>query len=432
MSDTRTRTVKLPSLTTELETAELLEWLVAEGDQVREGDPLAEVTTDKVEMELPSPYTGTVTELLQETGAVLELGAEMVRIETSSAESFDLGLDDEPADEATDETAEAPVEEAAAAASAEQAAEADAATDEQTADAPSDAPASTNGAARVPAPPGVRARAEELAVDLSTVTPTGSRGQVTLDDLEQARTRTDAPAPTSTPAPPSAPPRSRPAAPAPAALSEKDARRRAAVRAATARSTTRSQAIPQFTLFRRADVTERNARRDGVSWTTLVAQALAAALWRHPGLNATWDEETGTVVRREDVRIGLAVDTPTGLLVATLDDPDRLNPHEADAVVRDAAERTREGKLRPEEMQGASSTVSNLGGFGVERFTALLLPPQATILSVGTIAKQPVVVDDEVVPRLCVELGLTVDHRVADGADGARFLSTLIEFLEQR
>lgn len=440
-----TRTVKLPALTTELETAELLEWLVDAGDEVREGDPLAEVTTDKVDMELPSPYDGTVVELLQDAGAVVEVGDRMLTMAITGGGGFDLGLDDED---------DAPDEDASAAEASDDGATADGdqdaaapvegsattATDDGEADDGADATASTPAASsgsngRVPAPPGVRRRAEELGVDLTAVDPTGSRGQVTLDDVEQAAAAdTDAAAreqasgdeDAGDEAAAGGRPRTR------SASASKDDTRRAAIRRATARSTSRSQAIPQFTLFRRADVTDRDTRRDGVSWTTIITQALAAALWRHPEINATWDEEDERIVPRDEVSIGLAVDTPTGLLVATIDDPDRIRGSEADSLVRDAAGRAREGKLRPDEMRGASSTVSNLGGFGIERFTALLMPPQATILSVGAIMKQPMVFDDEVVPRLCVDLGLTVDHRVADGADGARFLSTLVELLEER
>ncbi len=412
MTDTTTRAVRLPALTTELETAELLTWLVAEGDSVREGDPLAEVTTDKVEMELPSPYDGEVAELLVEAGAVVPVGADLLLIATTGSGGFDLGLDASP-----DTSAEAGEAEEAAA----------------DAPAPTTAPSPTADLAgatseRVPAPPAVRRQADELGIDLQDVTPTGSRGQVTPEDLEQAAERRPRAA-TPAPAPPPGDVARPPARPTPRGG---DDRRRAMVRAATARSTTRSQQIPQFTLFRTADLTGRATRRDGVSWTTLIAQALAATLWRHPELNAVWDEEHNEIVQRDTVRIGLAVDTPTGLVVTTLDDPDRLHGQEADARLRAAAARARDGKLTPEDLRPASATLSNLGGFGVERFSALLLPPQASILSVGTVSPRPVARYDAIAIRTCVELGLTIDHRVADGADGARFLETLVETLEQR
>lgn len=410
------RTVRLPALTTEMDNAELLAWLVEPGAEVREGDPLVEVTTDKVDMELESPYSGTVGDLLADAGSVLDVGAALTTITTDDPAEDLLGdlpgpsgdeADEQPGDEETTAPAPAPADE----------------TDDQ---------ADTTSAGIVPAAPAVRARARDEGVELADLPRSGSRGQVTMSDLEAHVERRDAiPAtPDPEPATPSTADQrpSRPAPPPRPSGGRGD--RRSQVRAATARSTTRSQAVPQFTLFRTADLTERAERRGGVSWTTVVARSLAATLWRHRELNATWDEDDAVVVPRDTVRIGMAVDTPAGLVVVTLDDPDAVAPEAADAQLREAASRARDGKLRPEDMQAASATVSNLGGFGVERFTALLVPPQAAILSVGGVTEGPAVVDGAVVPRLQLHLGLTLDHRVADGADGARALDTLVRILE--
>lgn len=436
------RTVRLPALTTEMATAELLAWLVEPGAEVREGDPLVEVTTDKVDMELESPYSGTVGDLLVDAGSVLDVGAALTTITTDDAAEDLLGDlptagdgdgDSAPAADAaagTDGT-----DASAAAANGEGPGEGtDHGTDPTAEDGRPDAASDADAdAGIVPAPPAVRARAREAGVELADLPRSGSRGQVTMADLEAHVADRDAAASTAT-APPPPPPSvgQRPSRPAPPPPRPGGGRgdRRAQVRAATARSTTRSQAVPQFTLFRTADLTERATRRGRVSWTTVVARSLAATLWRHPDLNATWDEEHEVVVPRDTVRIGMAVDTPAGLVVVSLDDPDAVAPEAADAALRDAAARARDGKLRPEDMQAASATVSNLGGFGVERFTALLVPPQAAILSVGGVTEGPAVVDGAVVPRLQLHLGLTLDHRVADGADGARALDTLVRILE--
>lgn len=408
-------TVRMPALSATMEDAELLSWLVAVGDEVRAGQPLAEVTTDKVDMELESPYDGTVSALLAEPGTRVALGDPVASL---SSEEDDLLGD---LDLAGGAVGDAPA----------------AATD----GAPATAPAAGEEPTPVrrgivPAPPPVRKRARELGIDLAEVVATGERGQVTRADLERHRRGTaseTAEVPAAAPAGPRpavAPPSPPPRPVQPAAPSGGGSSRRRAIRLATARTTTRSAAVPQFTLYRRLDVTLARERRGGRSWVTELARALAAALWRHPACNATWDEEAGEVVPLPGVRIGIAVDTDDGLVVVGVDDPDGVDPAEADHRVRAAIDRARRGKLTPEDRDGLSTTISNLGGLGVDRFDALLIPPQPTILSVGRMVDQPVVVDGRVRVVPTMEVGLTVDHRVADGADGARLLETFATRLE--
>lgn len=420
--------VRMPALSATMEDAELLGWLVEVGDEVRSGQPLAEVTTDKVDMELESPYDGTVAELLVEPGTRIKLGA---TVATLSSEEDDLlgGLDLDgssgggAADAADDIPADAP------------------------ADASAEAAVGAGVRTRLPAaPPPVRKRAKQLGVDLAEVTATGSRGQVTHADLsafvgareasQGAARPGDGAAERSAPStatPPAArdqpSPSSPPRAVSPAQPSGDRSRRRA-IRLATARITTRSAAIPQFTLYRRIDVTLARERRDGRSWTTEIARALAAALWRHPECNATWDEDGEELVPLGGVRIGIAVDTPDGLVVVGVDDPDAVDPAIADTRVKEAIARARAGRLDAEDMQHCSTTISNLGTLGIDRFDALLVPPQPTILSVGRMVDTPMVVDGRIRVRPTMEVGLTVDHRVADGADGARFLETFATRLE--
>jgi pyruvate dehydrogenase E2 component (dihydrolipoamide acetyltransferase) len=406
------REVRLPALTTTMEEAELVEWRVEVGDQVHEGQPLGEVVTDKVDMELESPFDGTISELLVEAGSVVSVGAVVARVDTESDDLLGgLGLDGE--DEG------------------ERDADADVDADDPHPSTHADA-ATGNGRPqpRVPAPPPIRIRAREAGVDLADVTPTGRRGQVTTDDLRQyleARESAAARPATSTPAAPSA------TGAAPAAGRARDDgadRRRTAVRAATARVVTRSAAIPQFTLHRAIDLSRAVQRRNGRSWTTEIVRALAAALRDHPELNGRWNDEEQRVDTTDVVRIGLAVDVPAGLLVVGLDDPDRITPTHADEHVKDIVGRARDGRLDGSDVEGITFTVSNLGGLGVDAFDALLMPPQAGILSVGRVVERPVVVDGRIRPRLQVDVGLTVDHRVADGADGARLLDTFATILE--
>jgi pyruvate dehydrogenase E2 component (dihydrolipoamide acetyltransferase) len=271
--------------------------------------------------------------------------------------------------------------------------------------------------------------ARENGIDLRDVTPTGARGQVTPTDVkrhaESLATRAPAPA---------APAAALAAAPSSAAATVPavDDAKRLAVRRATVEVMGRSSAIPQFTLYRTLRLDRAASRRGGVSWTTILVRALAQALRAHPELNARWDETSTTTVPFGGVAVGLAVDRPgVGLVVATVADPDVGDPETTDQAVRLLADRAKTGKLRPEDMAQASITLSNLGGLGVDRFNALLFPPQAAILSAGSIKMRPVATGDGALKaELTCEVGLTIDHRVADGADGARFLDTFAGIAE--
>jgi pyruvate dehydrogenase E2 component (dihydrolipoamide acetyltransferase) len=366
-----------------MEEATVLSWLVTPGDTVTEGQAIAEVSTDKVDMELESPYAGTIQAIVAEEGATVPLGGVMATIE-SEADDLLGGLTLGGSAEAETLTPQ-PAE-----------------TQPETAPVQAEPAPST---AIVPAAPAARRIARERGVDLTSITPTGARGQITQADVE-----------------------GRPAATPPAAS---DGKRRS-VRRATVEIMTRSAAIPQFAL-RRQLVLDRAARQKaGRSWTTELVRALAAALREHPELNARWDDEAGDTVPFDSLRIGLAVDRPgVGLVVAAIDAPDLLDPDVADRDVRALVDRARSGRPKPPDMAQASATISNLGGFGIDRFDALLFPPQPAIMSVGSIAMRPVATyDGALKAALTCEVGLTVDHRVADGADGARLLQTFATLVE--
>jgi len=399
------RQIRMPALSATMEDAELLGWLVDVGDTIRSGQPLAEVSTDKVDMELESPYDGVVAKILAAPGTRVALG-EVVLLLTSDEDDLlgdlDLGDGSSPAVAPAAPAQAAPAADAAPVAAPE--------------------PGPVVGASSVAASPLVRREARRRGIDLARVSGTGSRGQITRADLERAAVPASATAPAATSAASSA---TRPAASAATGGSAKQR----AIRLATARTTIRSAAIPQFTLFRRIDVGRVSEQRQGRSWVTEIARALAGALARHPECNATWDEEQGVAVPLPGVRIGIAVDSPDGLLVVAVDDPDAVPPAEADRSVREAIERARGGRVLATDLKDVSSSISSLGSLGVDRFNALLVPPQPTILSVGRIVDTPVVVDGRVGIRPMMEVGLTVDHRVADGADAARLLDTFVQRL---
>jgi pyruvate dehydrogenase E2 component (dihydrolipoamide acetyltransferase) len=391
------REVRLPALSATMEEATLLSWKVAPGDAVSQGAPLAEVATDKVDMDLDSPFDGTIHELLVEPGAVVALGDAVATIETE-AEDLLGGLDLAPETPATG-TASEPEEKPTPMAE------------------PEASPAQTTGI--IPAAPPARKLARELGVDLAAIAPTGRRGQVTTSDVRR-HTEAATPRPeTTTPPVTTTPP--------PVTM---DDPKRLSVRRATTQVMGRSNDVPQFTLWRTLVLDTAATVRGGVSWTTVLARGLVAALARHPEVNARWDDATESLVPFDGMAVGLAVDRPgVGLVVVTVDLPE--DAETADQAIRSAADRARTGKLTPPDLAQASITLSNLGGLGVDRFNALLFPPQPLILSAGSIRMRPIATGDGALKAaLTCEVGLTVDHRVADGADAARFLATFADLVE--
>ena len=222
----------------------------------------------------------------------------------------------------------------------------------------------------------------------------------------------EAPAPPKTPA-------ARPAAPA--------AARKAAIRAAVARKMTPSAAIPQFTVWREIELDAANAGRRGVSWTTVLLRAYAAALRDVPDLLCRWEDDRAT--ESGPPSIALAVATDRGLLVPTFAEPDLGDARAVDAEIRAVVKSAHTGRLDPSYMGVANGSLSNLGGLNVDRFQALLTPPQASVLSLGAIRQRPVAVPGGVGLALTVHAGLTVDHRVADGAHAAELLERFARLL---
>jgi pyruvate dehydrogenase E2 component (dihydrolipoamide acetyltransferase) len=197
----------------------------------------------------------------------------------------------------------------------------------------------------------------------------------------------------------------------------------AAIRRAVARKMTESAAVPQFTVWRDLHLDAADAHRDGVSWTTVLLQAYARALRRVPRLLTRWDGERA--VETGPPSVALAVDSEHGLMVPVFVEPDTANPRRLDEDLRATAAAARLGKVDAQHQAVANGSLSNLGGLGVDRFQALVTPPQASVLALGGIARRPVAVPGGLGTALVVTAGLTVDHRVADGADAARLLDLM-------
>ncbi|MEX1043768.1 MAG: 2-oxo acid dehydrogenase subunit E2, partial [Acidimicrobiia bacterium] len=219
------------------------------------------------------------------------------------------------------------------------------------------------------------------------------------------------------------------APPPPAPVSEA---KRMAVRRATVGMMNRTATVPQFTLWRTLQLDTAAAHKGGMGWTTLLVRSLAAALGEHPELNARWDDDERQPVPFSGRAVSIAVDRPgVGLIVVTLPDPSAMDPMEADRATRALIDRARAGKVRPDDMAQGSITLSDLGATGVDQFNALLFPPQAATLSIGSIRHRPIATRDGGLKAVrTAEVGLTIDHRVADPADGARYLDTFARLVE--
>jgi pyruvate dehydrogenase E2 component (dihydrolipoamide acetyltransferase) len=448
--------VYMEALSPTMEEGRLVTWLKNEGDDVKEGDVLAEVETDKATMELVARGSGTLRKRLigeGDTAPVASLiGVIAAPDEDISAIAGDAGSAPAPA------AAEAPAapaggfskpaEDAAPAAPAAPAARAEPAQPQPAAEAPaaasapaaqqSGAPGADNG--RVKASPLARRLAQEAGMQIGGVQGTGPGGRIVKRDVEQAVAQGGAQQPAAQAAEAAAP-----APSAPAVQPSTDARYRehplSQMRKAIARRLAQSIGpVPTFYLTVEVDMGEAMALRakvnerfakEGVktSPNDMVIKAVAMALRHHPFVNAAW---TGDAIHLyEQVHIGVAVAIEEGLITPVIRDADRKGLREIAAEVKELAGRAREKKLKPEEFTGSTFSISNLGMFGIEEFTAIINPPEAAILAVGA-AGPKVVVDEEgnMAIRQRMRVTLSCDHRVIDGATGAAFLQTLKQYLE--
>lgn len=440
----------MPKMSMTMEEGELISWHAAEGDEVSAGDVIAEVMTDKVDMDVEAPVDGVLVRIVADARATVAVGAPIAYIRTE-ADDLMAGLFDAPdgdaapaTDGATDSGADVGPEGAAP----------DAAMQEQ--------PASTGGGTSTarpvaatpvsrrgpqPAVPFARRRAAELRVALSSIEGSGPDGLVTVDDVERAAGRPQETASDPAAAAPTAPDSTQAAAspdsaaaqkPAPSgasdtapdgvdpAYADELAARRRSVRSVVARTMTASTAVPQFTVFTDLDLDRLSRERGRIGWTTLLVRAVAIVLRGHPDATTSWDEESGRPgAAPEQLGVAVAVDSAIGLLAPVVTDADRTATTELDEQVRSLISRARTGRLKRADLDHATTTLSNLGGFGVPSFTSLLTPPQSTALSVGAIEQRPIVVGGGLGVGLRTTVGLTVDHRTVDGADAARILADL-------
>ena len=385
--------VKLPRLGQGMESGTIVKWLKSEGDEVEKGEPLYELDTEKVTQEVESDFAGTLLKIAiaegevpvgKTIGVIGDQGEEFAIAEPEAAEAVTEVKTPEPAEEPEPEPAPAP------------------------------APARDG---RVKASPLARRIARERGIDLAAVRGTGPEGRIVAEDVERAEA---APIP----------------APAAVPVGEAERRELTSVRRTIARRLTEAWTVPVFNLQASVDMTRANAlvarlreAEQKVTVTDVLVKVSAAALMQHREVNAEWTDEA--IVLHPSANVGIAVAAPQGLVVPVIRSAERLRLAEISAARAELVGRAREGKLTREDMEGGTFTISNLGMFRVESFTAVLNPPQATIVAVGATEERVVAVDGEPAVRPTMTVVATFDHRAVDGAPAAGFLQALKEMLEE-
>jgi len=447
--------VLMPELGESVTEGTVTRWLKKVGDSVEVDEPLVEVSTDKVDTEIPSPVAGTLISITAEEDVTVSVGGELARIGTGAAAG-------KPAPEPQASPAAQP--EARPAPQPEPAAKPAPPPQPEPTPAPQAKPepapqpraesAPTTGATSSPyVTPLVRKLAAENNIDLGEVSGTGVGGRIRKQDVlsaaQQKEEAKQAPVAAPAAAAPAAPKPSAPA-PAPALAHLRGTTQKASrIRQITAKKTRESlQATAQLTQTHEVDMTRivalrekakaAFAEREGVNLTFLpfIARAVIDALKVHPNVNASYNEETKEITYYDAEHLGFAVDTEQGLLSPVIHNAGDLSLAGLARAIADIAGRARSGDLRPDELSGGTFTITNIGSQGALTDTPILVPPQAAMLGTGAIVKRPrVVVDDtgneSIGVRSICYLPLTYDHRLIDGADAGRFVTTIKHRLEE-
>ena len=437
---------RLPDLGEGLTEAEVVQWLVAPGDVVTLNQTLAEVETAKAVVELPSPYEGTVSTLHAEAGETIAVGAPLIAFDVEGVEEAPS-----PAAEPAAEKAQpnlvgygaAPTSSGRPARRQRRSSGTPAAVDTAVLEAaPHDATPSLAVDAVIERPrstPPVRAHAKRLGIDLVLVAAEVGDRLITRNDVDAYAERVGArgvgePLPVQP-------------APSLSFSSSGDQERETripirGVRKHTAAAMVQSAfTAPHVTVFHTVDVTatmellarlreDREFSEQRVGPLAVVAKAVCLALGRAPGLNSRWDEAAGEIVQHHYVDLGIAAATDRGLIVPMIRDAERLSLVGLSDAIKGLAATARAGKTSPAELAGGTFSISNIGVFGVDAGTPILPPGQSGILAVGAVRRQPWEYRGEIALRQLMTLSLSFDHRIVDGAEGAAFLKSVADLLE--
>lgn len=424
---------KLPGLGENIETAEVINVMVKPGDPVASEQPVIEVETEKAALEVPCSLAGTVVEVHVKSGDTISVGQSILSIDAAIRKQ---GAKPKPP---TQKRASKPMQKSVDASKVAPLAEATSPVRRANLGAAASVPPRRSGPGLGFAAPSVRQFAREVGVDITQVLGSGPAGRVSVDDVKShARSTATQPAPAA------------PEQTAPVKLPDFEKfgpinrQKMSALRRATAKHMAACWSnIPHVTLFHTADATELEAQRKQMkseieqaggklTITAILLKITADALRESPNVNASVDIANRQIILKEFVNIGVATDTKRGLLVPVVRDVDKKNVLALSKELTELSGKARAGKLKLAEMEGGGITITNLGGLGTGFFTPIVNQPEAAILGVGRARTEPVYIDNEFQPRLIMPLSLSFDHRIVDGAEGARFMERIINAIENR
>lgn len=420
---------KLPDIGEGIHEGEIVKWFIKPGDKVQEDDVLCEVQNDKAVVEIPSPVEGAVLNVLVDEGTVATVGQVLVTFDAPGYEDLQFKGDHGDEETVKEETPKAAKE----------------AAQQPPAVAGTGAQPQVDPDRRIIAMPSVRKYAREKGVDIRLVTGTGSIGRILKSDIDAFLSGTATSQSTiveSVEAPPiveEAKPVEAAAIPQGEYLETRE--KMSGIRKAIAKAMVYSKhTAPHVTLMDEVDVTKLVSHRKkfkevamqkGIKLTFLpyIVKALTSALREYPALNTSLDDTTSEIIHKHYYNIGIAADTEKGLLVPVVKDADRKSVFAISNEINELATKAREGKLVPNEMKGASCTITNIGSAGGQWFTPVINHPEVAILGVGRIAEKPIVRDGEIVAAPVLALSLSFDHRMIDGATAQHALNHIKRLL---
>jgi pyruvate dehydrogenase E2 component (dihydrolipoamide acetyltransferase) len=418
---------KLPDLGENITSAQVVSVSAVVGDIIRADQTLIEVETDKAVTDVPAPLGGKLVEIAVKVGDKLAVGDIIAKIEETGGEATTASVAAPSAPQAAPQPAAPAPPAAAATESRGDATESSAVLPEQVDALAPDADRP------VPASPSVRKFAREIGVDITQVIGSGPAGRISLDDVKSFSRRV-----------PTGGTRGaiRKALPDFRKWGETDRQPMSNVRKKTALQMETGWQAPHVTLHDKADVTGLEQFRQQykghveqaggkLTITAMLLRIASAALKKFPALNCSIDMAQQEVIYKKYVNVGVAADTPRGLVVPVILNADQKTVTQLSVELTEMAARARAGKLSLEEMTGGTFTITNLGGIGIGQFTPIINDPEVAILGIGRSNYEPLYVDGQFQPRLMMPLSLSFDHRIVDGADGARFLRWIVEAIQQ-
>jgi pyruvate dehydrogenase E2 component (dihydrolipoamide acetyltransferase) len=421
----------MPKMGDAMTEGKVIRWYKQPGDAVKKGEPVLEIETDKVNLDLEAEEEGVLGEHLVEAGAMADVGAPLATIsadgktappKAKKEEVKAAGKNDETKVATPVEEEKRPVEKIAEVAKSEP----------QTQTGPARVEES---GARVKSSPLARKMAQQMGVSLAGINGSGPSGRIVAADISKAASSSSQPSQSRGAAETKA--AKAPALPPAAKLEKKSVPLTAMRRTIAKRLSESTGPIPHFFLTADYDVTELLRLRmqfneihgQKVSVNDFLIRAVALAIHHHPQVNSSFTEEA--IELHGNVHVGVAVATPDGLITPIVRDADRKGVDAIAGEVKSLAEKAKNRKLMPQDYQGSTITISNLGMFGIEEFTAIINPPNTAILAIGAAMQAPVVIDGRVEIRDRMKVTMSCDHRVIDGALGAEYLRTLRQYVEQ-